>query len=42
MGKVIVIEGLDGRNDLTMEELDSTERIVAVAGVHPFIKALEK
>lgn len=35
------IEGLDGRCDLTIEELDKTERIVAVAGVHPFIKALE-
>jgi len=35
------IEGLDGRPDLTVEELDGTDRIVAVAGVHPFIKALE-
>jgi len=24
-----------------MEELEKTDRIVAVAGVHPFIKALE-
>lgn len=37
----IVIEGLDGRDNLTMEELEKTDRIVAVAGVHPFIKALE-
>lgn len=36
-----VIEGLDGRTNLTMEELDGTDRIVAVAGVHPFVKALE-
>lgn len=36
-----VIEGLDSRSDLTIEELDKTDRIVAVAGVHPFIKALE-
>ena len=36
-----VIEGLDGRSNLTFEELDRTNRIVAVAGVHPFIKALE-
>ncbi|MBR2029022.1 MAG: acyclic terpene utilization AtuA family protein [Oscillospiraceae bacterium] len=36
-----VIEGLDGRTNLTIEELDETDRIVAVAGVHPFIKALE-
>lgn len=35
------IAGLDGRPDLTVEELDRTDRIVAVAGVHPFIKALE-
>lgn len=35
------IEGLDGRSNLTMEELDATDRIVAVAGVHPFVKALE-
>ena len=36
-----VIEGLDGRTNLTMEQLDGTDRIVAVAGVHPFVKALE-
>jgi hypothetical protein len=32
---------LDGKADLTFEVLDATDRIVAVAGVHPFIKALE-
>lgn len=37
----ITAEGLDGRPDLTVEELNRTDRIVAVAGVHPFIKALE-
>lgn len=41
MEQGIVIEGLDGRSDLTAEELEKTDRIVAVAGVHPFIKALE-
>lgn len=41
MEKGQVIEGLDGRTNLTMEELDGTDRIVAVAGVHPFVKALE-
>ena len=41
MEKGQVIEGLDGRSNLTMEELDGTDRIVAVAGVHPFVKALE-
>ena len=37
----IVIEGLDGREALSREEIDATTRAVAVAGVHPFIKALE-
>jgi hypothetical protein len=41
MDNGFAIEGLDGRDNLTMEELDATSRIVAVAGVHPFIKALE-
>ncbi|MDD5729335.1 MAG: acyclic terpene utilization AtuA family protein, partial [Victivallales bacterium] len=35
------IEGLDGRKNLTMEELNATDRIVAVAGIHPFIQALK-
>lgn len=37
----IVLEGLDSRDDLTQEDLDQTERIVAVAGVHPYLKALD-
>lgn len=41
MENKVVIEGLDGRQDLTKEDLDKTERIVAVAGVHPFMKLLE-
>ena len=36
-----IIEGLDSRPNLTFEDLDRTDRIVAVAGVHPYIKALE-
>lgn len=36
----ITIEGLDGRKRLTIEELNQTDKIVAVAGVHPFIQAL--
>jgi hypothetical protein len=36
-----VVAGLDGRPDLTEEVLDKTERIVAMAGVHPFVKALD-
>jgi len=35
------IEGLDDRSALTLEDIDATTRAVAVAGVHPFIKALE-
>ncbi|HHY61301.1 MAG TPA: DUF1446 domain-containing protein [Clostridia bacterium] len=41
MQQGVVIEGLDGRKPLTEEELDRTTRIVAVAGVHPYLKALE-
>jgi hypothetical protein len=36
------IKGLDERHDLTMEDLDSTDRIVAMAGVHPFMELLEQ
>ncbi|MDN4526431.1 acyclic terpene utilization AtuA family protein [Fictibacillus fluitans] len=35
------IEGLDGRASLSQEDLDRTERVVAVAGIHPFVKALD-
>ncbi|MGH6923217.1 MAG: acyclic terpene utilization AtuA family protein [Propylenella sp.] len=34
--------GLDGRKELTLEELDATDRIVAVAGVHPYIDLLDR
>lgn len=34
--------GLDGRPDLDEAELDATERVVAMAGVHPFRKLLEE
>jgi len=37
----IAVEGLDGRNNLTEEDLDQTDRIVAMAGIHPFVKALD-
>ncbi|MFK5635864.1 MULTISPECIES: acyclic terpene utilization AtuA family protein [unclassified Ornithinimicrobium] len=37
----VSIEGLDSRAALTLEDIDATTRAVAVAGVHPFIKALE-
>lgn len=36
------ISGLDGRHPLTAAELEATDRIVAMAGVHPFIKLLEQ
>jgi hypothetical protein len=36
-----VIEGLDARPALTMEVLQKTDRVVAMAGVHPFIHALK-
>lgn len=35
------ITGLDGRDSLTIEQLDATANIVAMAGVHPFRKLLE-
>jgi hypothetical protein len=35
------IEGLDGRPALNEAELDATSRIVAMAGVHPFMTLLE-
>lgn len=37
-----VVHGLDGRASLSLDELDATERIVAVAGVHPFIDLLDQ
>ena len=36
------VRGLDGRPDLTVEELEATNHVVAVAGVHPFIKLLDQ
>ncbi|HYT95689.1 MAG TPA: acyclic terpene utilization AtuA family protein, partial [Casimicrobiaceae bacterium] len=36
------VEGLDAHQALTESELDATERIVAMAGVHPFIDLLQK
>ena len=36
------LTGLDGRSALTEAELDATERIVAMAGVHPFIELLKQ
>jgi hypothetical protein len=36
------IAGLEGHADLVESELDATSRIVAMAGVHPFIRLLEQ
>ncbi len=36
------IRGLDARGDLTEEELDQTTRIVAMAGVHPYLELLRQ
>ncbi|PKO61553.1 MAG: glutamate mutase [Betaproteobacteria bacterium HGW-Betaproteobacteria-18] len=36
------IEGLDGFADLTESELNATDRIVAMAGVHPFVELLKQ
>lgn len=36
------IKGLDARSDLSEEELDATQRIVAMAGVQPFLKLLSE
>lgn len=36
-----VVRGLDGRPPLRQEDLDATERVVAVAGVHPIMSLLD-
>ena len=36
-----VINGLDGRPDLSREDLEATDRIVAMAGIHPYNKLLD-
>ncbi|MBV9250884.1 MAG: acyclic terpene utilization AtuA family protein, partial [Acetobacteraceae bacterium] len=35
------VRGLDGRPDLSEAEVDASDHIVAVAGVHPYIKLLD-
>ena len=37
-----VVQGLDGFADLGEAELDATDRIVAMAGVHPFVHLLRQ
>jgi hypothetical protein len=36
------VQGLEAHGALTEDELDATERIVAMAGVHPFVRLLEQ
>jgi hypothetical protein len=36
------VTGLDGRSDLSESELNATDRVVAVAGVHPYIELLDR
>ncbi|HYF19538.1 MAG TPA: acyclic terpene utilization AtuA family protein, partial [Ramlibacter sp.] len=36
------VRGLDGFEDLTHQELDQTDRIVAMAGVHPYVELLRR
>lgn len=37
-----IVAGLEAHKDLTEEELDATERIVAMADVHPFMELLRQ
>ncbi len=37
-----VVSGLDGFENLTFAELDATDRIVAMAGVHPYLALLHQ
>lgn len=38
----VTFEGLDGRSNLSLEEIEATERSVAVTGIHPYVEALEE
>lgn len=40
LGAGETIRGLDGFADLTLSELDGTDRIVAMAGAHPYLELL--
>lgn len=41
MARGEAIRGLDGRPDLSREELEASDRIVAMAGIHPYNKLLD-
>ena len=36
-----IVKGLNGRPDLTLADLDATDRIVAMAGIHPYNRLLD-
>ena len=36
------VDGLDGRPPLDLATLNATERVVAMAGIHPYIKLLDE
>ncbi|MET0205493.1 MAG: acyclic terpene utilization AtuA family protein [Casimicrobiaceae bacterium] len=40
MRRGATVNGLEGHADLTESELDATSRVVAMAGVHPFVRLL--
>lgn len=42
MARGETVQGLDGFADLSEAELDATERVVAMAGVHPFVELLRQ
>lgn len=42
MRQGMVVRGLEGFADLTESELDATDRIVAMAGVHPYLELLRQ
>lgn len=42
MAKGAVVRGLDGFADLSLSELEATDRIVAMAGVHPYMHLLKQ
>ena len=42
IGSGDAIDGLDGRPPLDLATLDATDRVVAMAGVHPYIELLDR
>lgn len=42
MDRGVTVDGLDGRAPLTQGDLDATDRVVAMAGVHPYMALLDQ